>query len=80
MVLNVKDSMNLFYNRIETAIDEDDQRLNILSHSFGFKSKMIISDKDSTSIFEIFLPILVRKGKRKIATLARSKKFKEYQK
>ena len=45
--MTIPDNVSLYYNRIETFIDVDDQDLNSLSRQFAYKSQVIRMSKDS---------------------------------
>jgi hypothetical protein len=40
-MMRVKDSVNMFYKRIETLIDQNDNDINALARQFGYKSVLV---------------------------------------
>ena len=62
IVEKVKDKHSLYYYRIDTIIDEDDQDYNDLSRKFGYKSQLIKDPIYQKFAMEVFMPILKKKG------------------
>ena len=61
----VKDSISIYYKRIETLINQNDPDYNSLVQIFGYKS-MIVRDDEHKYMFEIYCPILIEKGSIKL--------------
>jgi hypothetical protein len=40
-MIRVKDSVNMFYKRVETIIDQNDADINELARKFGYKSVLM---------------------------------------
>ena len=57
----VKGSVEMFYNRIERIVDDDDQDYNELSKNFGFKVSLMRYLKMANFHFEVFVPCLIDK-------------------
>ena len=62
-MLRIKDSMNIFYKRVETQVDEEDQDYNIISHKFGYKSCFVRCLECPQYIFEQYVPIVASKAR-----------------
>ena len=61
-ITRVKDSMSLYYKKIEVQINDDDQDYNNLSRVFGYKTSFVRSIRDRRYIMEIYVPIQRLKG------------------
>ena len=61
-ITRVKDSMSLYYKKIEVQINDDDQDYNNLSRVFGYKTSFVRSIRDRKYIMEIYVPIQRVKG------------------
>ena len=64
-MVRIKDSISIFYKRIEMIINPDDLDYNGMCRMFGYKS-CLIKNNSGDHIMEVFRPILYEKGKRKL--------------
>lgn len=65
-ICRIKDSVSIFYKRIETLPDPDDPHYNELSKKyFGYKSSLIRSKIDG-QVMEMYQPKLIEKGNRNL--------------
>lgn len=62
----MKDSISLYYKRIESQINDDDQDYNNLSRVFGYKTCLVRSIRDKKYIMEIYVPVQAAKGASKL--------------
>lgn len=69
MVDRVKDSFFLAYNKLETYpylwFDEEDHQGN-LQTNYGYKSQFVRDPKNPVYQMEVYMPILIEKGEKKL--------------
>jgi len=64
--MRIKDSMSMFYSRVETLIDPMDQDYNQIAHEFGYKCALVRDERQRHLLMEIFLPTLKVNTEKKI--------------